>query len=249
MTKLRMPHIVLVAMIFMAFFVPVPVAAQNDPVATELVQLPVVATTESGDPVYGVILPTVAPETTPAPSETTTVGTTTTTVINGLLLLVAVLVIALLVLVFLVLRSRAASGDETAQRWLTMLNAGRDNFFPQARTEAWIKAQEDAANQTKDTLLDDAAIALIKAGWQVIAPQQVTTPQAGAVTVSVQPAEVRVDTSGGGAGSAAKSSTPYPPASGHDLGLDLTTGPKPEPTRPASDGGAPTGNTGFPPVR
>lgn len=45
-------------------------------------------------------------------------------------------------------------------------------------------------------------------------------------------------------------SAPYPPASGTPLGTDLTT-PKTDtlPNRPASDGGASGGGTGFPPVR
>ena len=48
----------------------------------------------------------------------------------------------------------------------------------------------------------------------------------------------------------AKPSAPYPPATGTDLGADYTL-PKTDtlPNRPAPDGGASGGGTGFPPVR
>lgn len=153
------------AMFIMVFFLPALARAQDT------------HSTVEANPI--VILTPVPTVSTPITGTTGIPSASTETIFNGLMLLVVVLIVAFLVLVFMVLRSRSASGDANATRWLSLLEAGRNNFFPPAQTEAWIAKQENAAKATTDTPLDDMAIALIKAGWHVIAP---TSPDAQRLT-------------------------------------------------------------------
>jgi hypothetical protein len=193
---MKRQHSFLLVLTVLLFLLAAPAWAQEPTaIPTELVTLDVVATTEAGEAVYGIILPTVSAtlESTPPPGSDVT---TTANTMNILLLLVVVLVVALVALVFIVLRNRSASGDETATRWLALLEAGRNSVFPPGPTAAWIARQEEAAEKTVETILDDAMIALIKAGYQVIAP----------------PAPKPLPKEGAGAGPA--NTQPFPPAAG-----------------------------------